>query len=631
MKEIIRDFIQHGGDFNSTALKLFRWQVARNPEYGRICGNIRPTDWREIPTVPCSLFRDLHLCCFPPFAAKTIFRTSGTTGKRGIHRLQDTELYDLGSVLHMKRCIGGVPEKSISFVSTGSDSSLGHMCRLFSPKHKHFFVAGLGLLKEEGLRALKENQSPIFVPGTAFAFAELLHDQTDPIHFPEGSVVMITGGFKGRKHALESTALHEKIQTIFAGATIVSEYGMTELSSQLWSKENHGIFTPPPWMRVVAVDPGSGLPTDDVGQLRFYDLANHQTVMGVETRDKGKVYPNGTVKLLGRLPKAKPRGCSLTVEEYMESPKHHPRPSIYTGTTPLSTTEIQRLLDTLHGLSAQQLSAYAQGISDENALWGLKASLGALSVEGVQRILSKQRCFPKHISIVVSYGVFSSQLEWVFLALSTGAKVTIKAPSLDPHFSEFLCQKLQDAGFPIECIVERELPPSELIYVFGSNETVEKIHQEYPESTIKGYGHKFSIILCLGSPEEAAAIAKDLIAYDSRGCMAPAAIFTLSDPIPLKDALHQTLLEFEQTRPIGEIDPLMKPEWRYQTSLALATGQIFTAPSHQIRVLPAHFWSPVALPRVASLYHIHSISQLENLLQSRAGSLSTLGHSVDIP
>ena len=89
---------------------------------------------------------------------------------------------------------------------------------------------------------------------------------------------------------------------------------MSELSSQLWASPAGAPFVPPAWMRVLAVDPWSGLPTE-TGLLRFFDLANVQTVLAIETADVGTVHPDGSVSLAGRLPGARLRGCSLTVEE----------------------------------------------------------------------------------------------------------------------------------------------------------------------------------------------------------------------------------------------------------------------------------------------------------------------------
>ena len=117
MKRHVHDFMLRGGDFEKVALQLWKWQSQHNPDYGRFCHGQRPSRWQDIPAIPVALFRDLTLTCFPPIAAAHCFRTSGTTGPRGTHLLQDTELYDLGAAMHMQRCIGGVPQQGISLVS----------------------------------------------------------------------------------------------------------------------------------------------------------------------------------------------------------------------------------------------------------------------------------------------------------------------------------------------------------------------------------------------------------------------------------------------------------------------------------------------------------------------------------
>ena len=131
MKTTIRDFIENGGDFEITALELYAWQRANNPEYDRFCGAVRVNHWSEIPAVPSTLFRDLHLTCFPGSEAAFAFHTSGTTtGRPGVIRLQDTEIYDLSARRHAEACLGGLPARGVSLAPSAATSSLGHMCRL---------------------------------------------------------------------------------------------------------------------------------------------------------------------------------------------------------------------------------------------------------------------------------------------------------------------------------------------------------------------------------------------------------------------------------------------------------------------------------------------------------------------
>ena len=320
MKQRVLDFIAaaKGWDepaFEALALDLYRWQRAHNPEYDAFCGEAQVSRWAEIPAAPVALFRDLTLTCFPPGEATAVFLTSGTTGsRRGAHRLRDTDATDLGARRHIERCLGSVPRRGVSLVSGEPDSSLGHMCFGFVPDMPRFFSLDGGVDRAGAWAALRGAREPLFVPGTAFALADLVAEDPPACPLPVGSVVMVTGGYKGRRLSVPEDQLHARLAALFPGARVVGEYGMTELSSQLWSVPVGGAFLPPPWMRVQAVDPWTGAPARQ-GLLRFFDLANHQTVLAIETQDLGEVQADGSVLLSGRLGGAEPRGCSLTVEE----------------------------------------------------------------------------------------------------------------------------------------------------------------------------------------------------------------------------------------------------------------------------------------------------------------------------
>ncbi len=315
MRAQIVAFLRAGGDFEQTALQLYRWQRAHNTEYDRFCGAAQPTRWEDIPAVPASLFRDLFLTCFDPAAASVCFETSGTTaGRPGRVRLLDTEVYDLSARLHAERCLGLVPPRAISLVPTDDHSSLGHMCRHLSPETRPFFSSETGVDAPGAWAALRAATAPVFVPTTALALVDLLAHGHDPVALPEGSILMLTGGFKGRRRAVDPEDLLQRLSRHLPGCRIVGEYGMSELSSQLWAVPAGERFVPPPWLRVLAVDPWTGTGQTS-GQLRFFDLANHQTVLAIETGDQGTVHPDGSVTLEGRLPGARPRGCSLSVEE----------------------------------------------------------------------------------------------------------------------------------------------------------------------------------------------------------------------------------------------------------------------------------------------------------------------------
>ncbi len=299
--------------FDVLARDLFRWQASLDPVAASLVE--RPIErGTDIPAIPVALFKDYPIGTVTPGAEAVAFRTSGTTGTgRGVHRLRSTALYDHGALAWARRCVPGMPDTIVALLEdpvTAPDSSLSHMVALFGTASWHVTD---GVLDRAGLGA-RTTREPCFVAATAFALAEALDGGARPL--AAGAIRKVTGGFKGRAHRLDGPALLAAAREALAPARIVLEYGMTELSSQLWATPGLP-YAPPPWLRAVAVDPITGAPRAHGrrGQLRFYDLCNLDGAIGIETLDEGIVDATGAVHLLGRLPHAPPRGCSLTVEE----------------------------------------------------------------------------------------------------------------------------------------------------------------------------------------------------------------------------------------------------------------------------------------------------------------------------
>ena len=303
-------------DFGGLALDIHRWQRGSDPSMHALT-QYPASHWTEIPAVPVGLFKSLPV---GTASGGPTFRTSGTTGgSRGVHRLRSTALYDLGSLAWAEHCLPATPPAIVALLLDPHrfpDSSLSHMVQLFTnwggTASWHQQPTGLELRSlQQRMGTLDE---PVFLAATAFALAEWLDHAPPPL--PEGSVLMVTGGFKGRVHRLEGEQLYQATLGQLAPTHLVTEYGMTELSSQLWGTP-HSAYRPPPWLRAVAVDPRHGTPLDPgvPGQLRFYDLCNLDSSVGIETLDHGSVDENGLVTLFGRLPGSPARGCSLTAEE----------------------------------------------------------------------------------------------------------------------------------------------------------------------------------------------------------------------------------------------------------------------------------------------------------------------------
>lgn len=300
--------------FETLALDTHAWQVARDPVLASLVeGPVR--SWLDIPAVPVALFKDLPVGTLGRDESAVVFRTSGTTGSgRGAHRMRSTALYDLGALAWARRVFPDAPTRVAALLEDPAltpDSSLSHMVGLFGQCTWHLVD---GRLDREGLNAqVAAATRPLYLASTAFALAEWLEGEV--ARPPGGSLLMVTGGLKGRTHRLEGQALYAEARRRL-GARMVLEYGMTELSSQLWAQQGQP-YVPPPWLRVVAVDPltAAPVPPEQPGQLRFVDLCNLDCTLAIETMDEGIVHADGRVTLFGRLQGAPTRGCSLTVEE----------------------------------------------------------------------------------------------------------------------------------------------------------------------------------------------------------------------------------------------------------------------------------------------------------------------------
>ena len=561
----------------------------------------------------------------------------------------DTEVYDLGSVWGRNYLIGTVPTEGVSLVSTSHNSSLGHMCRYFAPTMRQCFIPELGVLHDDAFEALRSATTPQFIPATAFAMASLLKDvtlDTNPIQLPQGSVIMITGGFKGRTQEIPEEILKARLRHLFPTASIVGEYGMTELSSQMWSSTLESRFCAPPWLKVVAVDPqtGQALPNGSLGQLKFIDLANHQTVIGIETRDQGIVHEDGSMELLGRLPKSDARGCSLSVEEVdaffvnqtpVTSETSATEKTLIEHQRPPKTETVLKVIETLKNLSTETIQNISEGLSTDNALWGWQQSLRNLSDQARFDIMLNNQFRPATITIVLARGVFTSGLEWVALALASGASVHVKVPTNNLSNATVWLRAFQEYDLPLTFSTNRDLPASDLLWLFGDDQTLTEIQQQTPHAKAQTYGHRFSIALCSDNQSDARQVAQDIVAYDTRGCMAPVAVFCQGDTQRFATHLFQALRELEQVRPLGTVDPFLGPEIRRRVGLAIQQeGHTWLEQDGKrvwgVLALPRTHFTPSALPRLISVHSVSSPAELTSTLRDWAPKLSTIGVSAGL-
>ncbi len=328
-------YIREGGDFLDVLNAVVSYQRRWNSSLDRFWAGRgfegMALSAAEVPAVPTDVFRDVKLCSSERAAAR-VFRTSGTmSGKRGEHWKLSTAAYDEGAVAHFRACVCGEMqfESFLCLVddpTKRSDSSLSHMVGLLaeacSRETARYFVGDEGVDVAGFVESVCASDGPVVVFATAFSLAHVLAEAA-PMSLPTGSIVVETGGFKGRHRELSEAQFYGAICDGLGidVSQLWSEYSMTELSSQLYARANcggRGLFRAPDWCLVQACDPSSlqVLPYGERGLLRFVDLANTDSVVAVQTSDVGVVTEEG-VRLSGRAPGAVPRGCSLAAEEIL--------------------------------------------------------------------------------------------------------------------------------------------------------------------------------------------------------------------------------------------------------------------------------------------------------------------------
>lgn len=344
-----------GAWFEEWALRLFRLQLEFNAAYRTECSGSGVTaesvqQWQAIPAVPTVAFKELTLTSLPVERRLRVFQSSGTTGQipsRHFHDAESLALYEASLWPWFRRHLlpsldaegaGGQGLSPVPVFLTPPpaqvpNSSLAHMLGCVAREMRSVAPAFFGAVDADASWHLRpealteafaracDSGSPVLLAGTAFNFVHLLdHLQSTGTRWslPAGSRVMETGGYKGRSRVLSRTELHEGLTGRLGvpGEWIVSEYGMSELSSQAYDAVvgEGGVrrLRFPPWARavVVSVETGREVKDGDTGLLRIVDLANAWSVLAVQTEDLAVRRGDG-FELLGRAPAAEARGCSL--------------------------------------------------------------------------------------------------------------------------------------------------------------------------------------------------------------------------------------------------------------------------------------------------------------------------------
>ncbi len=311
-------------DFEKITMKVFRYQYENNMVYQEFCDLIRrnPSNAKtveDIPFLPIQFFKS-HGILSSPEPIQQIFTSSGTTGMQNSrHLVTDISLYEESYRKGFAEFYGNIENYCVlallpSYLER-EGSSLIHMVEDLIKLSHHpdsgFYLHNYDELITK-LEELDNSGQNVLLIGVTYALLDLIERHSFQLN---NTIIMETGGMKGKRKEIIREELHSILCKGFGVSAIHSEYGMTELLSQAYSLGN-GIFECPPWMQILIRDTEDALtliPEGKTGGINVIDLANINSCSFIATQDLGKKYPNHSFEVLGRFDNSDIRGCNLMV------------------------------------------------------------------------------------------------------------------------------------------------------------------------------------------------------------------------------------------------------------------------------------------------------------------------------
>jgi phenylacetate-coenzyme A ligase PaaK-like adenylate-forming protein len=312
-------------EFEEIALEIFRHQAIKVPVYKEFVNYlaINPNAVErieDIPFLPVEFFKSHLVTDFNIKNTETVFSSSGTTGSiQSKHVLSDLSFYEKSFNKAFELFYGNIEHYVViallpSYLER-SGSSLVYMCdhliKNSSDERSGFYLNEYEKIKNIIIE--NDGLKKVLLIGVTYALLDFAEQ------FPfemEHCIVMETGGMKGKRKEMLREEVHQTLCNAFHLTNIHSEYGMTELLSQAYSKGN-GIFRTPPWMKIMireTQDPFSYLKSERTGGINIIDLANLHSCSFIATQDLGKIYADGRFEVIGRFDNADMRGCNLLVQ-----------------------------------------------------------------------------------------------------------------------------------------------------------------------------------------------------------------------------------------------------------------------------------------------------------------------------
>jgi len=316
--------IETATEFENVALSVFRHQAENNLVYKKFISLLNIDvkvvhSVKDVPFIPIEFFKS-HKVLSSNDPVEQVFSSSGTTGVvQSKHYVTNISLYEKSYVAAFEHFYGKITNYTIlallpSYMERAGSSLVYMMNDLIirSKKPKSgFYLNNLDDLTKT-LLELENHNKKVMLLGVSFALLDLISKKRFKL---KNTIIMETGGMKGRRKELIRKELHKELKSGFGVPHIHSEYGMTELLSQAYSKGD-GIFKTPPWMKILIRDSENPLqlfPYQQTGGINIIDLANINSCSFIATQDLGKLYSDETFEVLGRFDNSDIRGCNLLI------------------------------------------------------------------------------------------------------------------------------------------------------------------------------------------------------------------------------------------------------------------------------------------------------------------------------
>jgi len=316
--------IKNQSSFNKYCLDIYHFQYRNNLVYKKFCNMIceNPMNINEItkiPFLPISFFKTKKILSVDKF--EKVFYSSGTTtNSRSKHFISDLKLYEESFIKNFKNNYGELNKYTIIALLPNyyenESSSLIYMVekliKLTKSNESGFFLDDYTNISKKLNQLDSKNDRKTILIGVPYALLDLLDFNQFCFN---NTIIMETGGMKGRRKELVRNELHEKLKSGFGVNQIHSEYGMTELLSQAYSKGN-GIFSTPAWMKVLIRDVNDAQNLNfnkKSGAINIIDLANYNSCSFIATDDMGKFVSESEFEVIGRIDNSDVRGCNLLI------------------------------------------------------------------------------------------------------------------------------------------------------------------------------------------------------------------------------------------------------------------------------------------------------------------------------